>query len=139
MTAENFIKGQIAAFCYAEGAHAGGYQSMLAVACVLRNRRSKGWFGGNWLEIIAHAEESSAHELLPQPAIKLESADFRRVLQEIDDIYTGTYSDELTAGGLYYLDTLSGNPSRPWFQEKILEQPLNHRRVAQVGMMYIFS
>lgn len=143
MTAENFVKGQIAAFCHAEAAHAGGYQAMLAVACVLRNRRRKGWFGGNWLEIIQNAEESSAYDLQPRPAIKLDSGDFRRVLQEIDDIYTGTYLDELTAGGLYYLDTLfqdtSGTPLRPWFQEKILQQPLNHRRVSQVGMMYIFS
>lgn len=143
MTAENFIKGQIAAFCYAEAAHAGGYQGMLAIACILRNRRRKGWFGGSWLEIIAHAQESSAHELQAAAGFKLESPDFRRVLQEVDDIYTGTFTDELTAGGLYYLDTLfldkPGLALRPWFQDKILQQPLNHRRVAQVGMMYIFS
>ena len=142
MTPENFVKAQVAAFVYAEAAHLGGYDAMLAVACVLQNRVKRGWFGGEWLKVIANASDTTALEGGPLRKVETFTPEFRRLLQEIDDIFLGTFADTFTAGGLYYMDfcyTEHGQTVRPWFQEKILRDQENHHRIAQVSMLQIFS
>jgi hypothetical protein len=150
MIAEYFIKAEIASFAYHEAAHMGGHQAMVAVACILQNRVRAGWAAGDWQTILNLAEESSATEPRPRGPLDL-TPHLRRVLQEIDEIYAGVYPDNMTTGldekkkpvrGLYFMDALCesrGATLRPWFREKILGDPYHHPRIAQVGMMYIFS
>lgn len=142
MSPENFVKAWVAAFCHAEAAHCGGHDAMLAVACVLRNRVKKGWFGGDWLKVVDNAAEASALTPKTYTPIDLSDPGFRRLLQEVDDIFLGMYPDSYTEGGLYYMDALyptHGQQLKPWFQEKILQDGVNHPRKAQVGMLMIFS
>ena len=142
-----FIKAKLAAFAYAEAAHCGGFDSMLAVACVVRNRVRKGWFGGDWLKVIANAGDAASLMYPPEverpPILEdLTAPGFRRVLQEVDDIFLGMFKDTLTEGGLYYMNLThaeQGQVVRPWFAEKILRDPANHPRKAQVSMIQIFS
>jgi hypothetical protein len=139
-----FIRGQLAAFAYQEAAYAGGFACMLAAACVIRNRQRAGWYDGNWMHILNTAANVSAHEGSPSAGIDLSSPLFRRVLQDVDDIYSGTFDDELTGrsvlhpnGAVYFADP--ERPLRPWFAEKILGDPDNHPRIAQVGNFVFFA
>jgi hypothetical protein len=159
VTADNYIKAEIVSFAASEAGPAAGIEQMLAIACVLFNRRKKGWHGGNWVQILNHAGDVSALEPHPRKIADLASPPIRRLLQQVDDIYTGMFNDDLTGvpmakdpitgsvragqvGGLYFLDAMwqeRGETLRPWFQEKILGDQANHPRIAQVGMLYIFS
>lgn len=142
-----FIRGQLAAYAHGEAAHAGGFECMLAVACIIRNRQRAGWYSGNWMQILNAASDVSAF-VTPSiaPGIDLSSAMFRRVLQDVDDIYNGTFDDELTGrsqqhkdGALYYVNTVDSRPIREWFQDKIIRDPDNHPRIAQVGPFLLFA
>lgn len=118
----------------------GGHNAMLAVACCLRNRVA--WYNGDWGRMLNAAPDLAPCCAPEHTEINMGSGEFRRVLQEIDDIFTGIFTDDFTSGGVYYLDALyadKGKAVRPWFRDKILGDPTNHRRVAQVGMLYIFS
>lgn len=139
MTPEGFVKAQVAAFVYAEAAECGGHDSMLAIACVLRNRVRKGWFGGNWIAVLEHAGDTASQPITFPASYDLTSKTFIRVLQEIDDIFLGVYVDTFTDGGLYYWDSQKPAPPKPWFVEKILNDGPNHPRKAQVGTIYIFA
>lgn len=139
MTPEMFIRGQIAAYAHAEGSLAGGFQGMLAIACIVRNRQMAGWYSGNWMHILNTAHDVSAHEERHRPSIDLTCPMFRRVLQEVDDIYTGTFDDDLTSGAFYFLETNDTRPIRPWFQQKIIRDHANHPRIAQVGTLILFA
>lgn len=149
MTPETFIKARLAAFAYEEAADTGSANSMLAVACVMRNRVRKGWFSGDWMKVINAAKDSSPFALTERTEYDLNANAFRRALQEIDDVVTGLFEDDLTGhslqrkdGGLYYMDACyaeKGKTVRPWFEQKILKDTANHPRIAQVGMLYIFA
>lgn len=157
MTPENVIKAEIVQIAVHEAGPSAGYDQMAAIACVLRNRLKKGWQGGSWQEIIRHAGEVAPLEDRPRsPVVDLTRPDIRRLLADVDDIYSGMFKDTFTGipegtgtvlpaakkiGGLYYADALwqDFGVLRPWFQSKILNDPANHPRIAQVGTLYIFS
>lgn len=153
MTAENFIKAEIVQFAFNEAGRSGDYNQMVAVACVLQNRRRRGWHNGDWRQIILHAKETSALEPRANEWVDMANPMVRKFMQTVDDIYAGLFADDLTGeqpaepgkprkwGGLYYVDAMWNEygAMRPWFQEKILDDKDNHPRVAQVGMLYIFS
>lgn len=140
MTADQFVKAQIAAFAWNEAGHCGGIDSMLAVCYVLRNRVRAGWFGGDWMSVLNGTEQSSAFELGQPKKMDIGSEVFRRLLMQIDDIYQGVAIDNLTYEGLYYIETLSrGRFPRDWFLRNIVSNFANHPRIAQVGMIQIFK
>ena len=143
MTPEQFIKGQLAAYAYQEAAHCGGFASMFAVAKVIRNRVRRGWKGGDWMAVLNGAADIQPFEQTIRVHPDLKNEMFRKVLLEVEDIYIATGDDQMTANGLYYIDTMraQANPEliRPWFRKHILGDQQNHPRVAQVGTLYIFS
>ena len=142
MTGETFIKAQLAYFAQQQVGHMGGRDAMLAVLCILRNRVKAGWYGGDWIQNLNHAEERGSLEPIAPLPIDLTSPAFRRLLVDVEDVYQGQYKDELTRGGLYFLDSIfesHGRQVRPWFTDNILRQSHRHHRVAQVGMLWIFS
>ena len=142
MTPETFIKAQIAAFAFQEAAALGSVEPMLAVACVLRNRIKAGWYGGDWVEGLNCAGDVGALEPKAPAPLAITSQPFRKLLVAVEDIYAGTYADELTSGGLYYMNSLydtQGSRLRGWFKDQILTQGQRHRRIAQVGMLWIFN
>jgi hypothetical protein len=141
---ETFVKAQLAAFAHREAYETGALTAMLAVACILRNRVRKGWHGGDWMTNLNHACEYAPfkRETTDPDEYDLTNGAFRRVLQEVDDIYSGVYGDEFSSNGLYYLDTgllQSGRVIRPWFEQRILGDGASHPRIAQVGNLVIFA
>lgn len=135
MTAETYIKAQLAALAHREAAHMGGVNNMLAVAFVMRNRQRAGWFGGDWMEIIHNAYKVAA-AIYPPSAPNLRDLSFRSFLQQVDDIYTGMAQDAMTEGALYYCEL--HRIERAWFHENILQHG-QHERVANVGQVAFFK
>lgn len=140
MTTDTFVKAQLAMFAYTEANHTGSLDALRAVCFIVRNRVRAGWSGGDWNRVINFAPRHAAHDLARFTADgpSLESDIFRRLLLEIDEIYQGTAADNLTEQGLYYCD-VTGRAVRDWFAKNIVREPANHPRVAQVGMIHIFS
>jgi hypothetical protein len=141
MTTDTFVKAQLATFAYMEANHTGSLDAMLAVCFIIRNRVRAGWAGGDWNRVINFAHRHAAYELDTQEGPSLESEIFRRLLLQVDEIYQGTMQDNLTeTKGLYYCDaTERRRPMRDWFTTRIVRDPYNHPRIAQVGMFHIFS
>lgn len=143
MTGESFVKAQLAAYAYTEGSAAGGAMHMRAICQVIRNRVYAGWCGGDWMENLNRADEWSAFEPSKKKKFDLRDELFRRILQEVDDVYTGAYTDPLCADALYFYDLLrqdgKNGDRHIWFTNNILRRADAHPRIAQVGMLYLFS
>lgn len=139
MTPDAFVKAQLATLAYDEANHTGSLDSMRAIAFIIRNRVRAGWSAGNWNRVMNFAWRHSCFEPIAQDSgPSLESEIFRRLLIGIDEIYDGSAEDTMTEKGLYYCDSTRGLPVRDWFAKTIVQDPTNHPRVAQVGMIYIF-
>jgi hypothetical protein len=110
---------------------------MLAIAFVLRNRVQAGWHGGSWLEVIDNAPNTLGTKYGDSPAIDVRDVPFRKVLQDIDDIYHGITEDELTEGALYYAELTKVNCD--WFRENILADLDSHPRLSTVGPVTFFG
>ena len=136
MTFENYVKGQLAAFAVSEGYRYGGTANMVAAAQVIGNRVRAGWFGGDWLLVIAHAPEVAGTVDVSSGPVNPRDGGFRALLGRVDDIYYGTADDALTEGALYYAELCS---AREWFVTNIATQPDSHPRLAQVGPVTFFG
>lgn len=137
MNADNYIKGQIAAYCIQEGHGAGGADKMIAIAHVLRNRVAAGWQGGDWMAVLENAAQNRAKVPPPLAGLDLRNGSVKAFLQAVDDIYAGAEEDELTGGALYYADL--HDITNSWFLENIARDPINHPRTATVGLTAFFS
>jgi hypothetical protein len=135
VNAEQFIKAHLAALCHREAAHHGGHDNMLAVAFVFRNRHRAGWHGGNWMELLAYCNEYAA-TIYPPSVPDLRDINFRMLLQQIDDVFSGLAPDKYTEGALYYAEL--NRVERPWFRTDVLSDPERHPRVATVGNVSLF-
>lgn len=137
MTADNYIKGRLAAFCIDEGFAHGGLYNMVAVAHVLKNRVEAGWFGGDWMRVLeaAPSQRGTLRDIARE--VDLRDGSIRLLFQAIDDIYSGTIEDNLTAGALFYADL--HNLTNPEFKANVLQNPESHPRIATVGLTAFFG
>lgn len=135
MTYENFIKGQLVGIALQQGARYGGFDVMLAIGQVHKNRVNAGW--GDWLQIIAGSRGMSGTFYETANPVDPRSIEFRTMLARVDDIYHGTAEDVMTEGALYYGEL--HNITSEWFKENILAHPGTHPRVAKVGDVTFFA
>lgn len=135
MTAEQFIKAHLAAFAHREAAHHGGIDNMLAVAFVIRNRQRAGWQGGNWMMIL-HSAPEAAGTIYQPSAPDLRDINFKMLLQQIDDVYSGMAIDKMTEGAKFYCEL--NKCHNDWFRDSIVRDPEHHPRVATVGNVSFF-
>lgn len=96
MTGIDFIKACAALLAWRDGSKE-GFDGMLAVLFVIRNRAQAGWAGGDWLKIV---EELSEENTLYYPDTR--EPNFQRLLQWVDGVYDGTIEDKITNGAKYY-------------------------------------
>jgi hypothetical protein len=137
MIPKDFTAAQAALFAFRHGRD-NSLNGMRAMAFVLRNRAQAGWLNGDWLEIISKDPEVSATEVQPAAVFPdVREPSFQRLMHTIDDIFSGSEADELTSGALYFARL--NEVDRTWFKEKILANPLQHWRVAQVGTITLFA
>lgn len=152
MTAEGAVKAMLVQFAWHEVEGKGSLNEMLAVACCIRNRVVAGWSDGDWIRVIDSAPKAAAHGLLPADAwckasmgeipgrgvaLDFNNESLMMLMREVEDIYHGVFTDELTEGCKYWL--FAGREVRPWFQEKIVRQTEHHPRLAQVGQLMMFE
>src|SRR6266576_5594730 len=149
MQGTDFLYGQLALLAWRDG-FTEGLDGMRAVAFVIRNRVNAGWWGGSWVEVLAHHRDYSYRteaypDTLPDPRVY----SFQCFLQEVNSIFSGQQVDNVTAPAqpsfvasayrqaLYYakLNEITSDH----FLENISRQPQIHSRVAQVGALTFFS
>jgi hypothetical protein len=135
MNADSFIKAQLVAFAHREAAHHGGYDNMLAVMHVIRNRQRASWFGGDWIKILHDAPQKAGH-VPPPSAVELRDTAVKMAMLHVDDIFNGMAADKFTEGALYYAEL--SKVDRSWFVENIARDPEHHPRCAQVGPVSFF-
>lgn len=149
MTGSDFIKAEMARLAYHD-AFSEGINGMLAVCFTLRNRVNLGWWGGDWISVLSHHRDYSYRvepypDTLPDPRV----FSFQTLLQEIDGIFSGQRTDDITVpaqpslqAGAYrpmlYYAKLDGITNE-WFLENISRNTAQHSRVAQVGQLFFFS
>jgi hypothetical protein len=136
MTPDNYIKARLATFAHDEAQHHGGIDCMLAVAFVVRNRVRAGWRGGNWMEVIESHDEVAA-TIYQHSAPDLRNINFRLLLAQVDDIYSGLAPDRYTEGALYYCEL--NHVERQWFKDNVLKDLQTHERCATVGNISFFK
>ena len=139
MTGLEFEKSVVALAAWRE-MRGEGINAMLAVVFVLRNRAKAGWNGGSiYQNAIKLNQVSSMSVLGDKNTIKypdIRDPDFQTLLHKIDAIYEDV-PDMITSGAKYYAvltDATSG-----WFFENIVNKPLEHPRVAQIGKTTFFA
>src|SRR6266481_297945 len=149
MQGTDFLCGQLALLAWRDG-FTEGLSGMEAVCFVIRNRVNAGWWGGNWVDVLAHHRDYSYRtELYPDTLPDPRVYSFQYLLQEINGIFSGQRKDDVTVPNqpsfvasaykpaLYYAKLNEIN--RDWFLENISRQPQIHSRVAQVGALTFFS
>lgn len=149
----DFIKAQVALFCWREASQYGGDQCMTAVAFALRNRVEAGWGGGtnDWLGVLSLASKTSFRLEQPLRDQYPDERDpaWRKFFARIDTIVDGTAPDTYTsvekmwgpAGskvtGLYWY--AMNEIDNPWFTEYIIQKPDQHQKMATVGPMLFYT
>lgn len=162
MDTTSFVVSQLALFAWREGERLapGCYDAKKAVAFVISNRVKAGWQNGDWLKVIEHAhvhacDLNTLTALMPDPW----NTDWRRLLQQCQDIYEGCATDDLTwtpssaalAQHLPGTDQHPLNQSRPsffyanlqlpireWFMEKVIRSS-DHPRTVTVTPLQLFG
>src|SRR6267142_72241 len=145
MQGSAFIDAQLARRAYIDGFE-DGLTVIMAVAFVFRNRVNAGWFGGSWVDVLGHFRDSSSQteqdpETLPDPRVY----SFQCLLQEIDGIFSGQRTDDITVptqpsfvASAYKPALFYGRLNRitnDWFLENISRNTAVHDRIAQVGAL----
>lgn len=130
-----------------------GLSAMMAISFVVRNRVRAGWYGGNWLEVLAHMPDVAAK--LEPPTNELPDTRnyaFLQFMQIVDGIFSGATEDDITIKKdgewrqvlsmappvvMYYarLDQITN----PWFLQNIVRKPDQHQRISQVGQLFFFT
>ena len=153
MTQSDAQRAYLVEFCCRQVGENASLEAVLAIAYVIRNRVRAGWEGGNWIKVMERAHLHAAHEPGPRVELDAESRVFQMMLRRVDDIYfaqnAGDWGDVggQAEGGLSMEDSLTernherlywywiNRPVRPWFQENILADKKNHKRMTQLGLM----
>ena len=100
MTGADFERACAALYAWRE-ARKEGFNGMLGVLFVLRNRAQAGWNDGNWLKIMEDMETSE-----PWSFPDTREPTFQRLLQWVDGVYDGTTEDKITNGALYHYNPI---------------------------------
>ncbi len=147
----HFICSLVALRCWQEASEE-GLNGMMAIAFALRNRARAGWYGGNWLEILANMDKASAKLEPPTNSLPdTRTFSFMQFMQIIDNIFSGAMDDNITIKQDGEVKTMGikvpvvlywahlNEITNPWFLENIVRRPDQHQRVAQCGQLFFFS
>lgn len=152
MKDSTFVTSLLALKCWQDGRDE-GLNGMLGIAFTIRNRIRASWYGGSWVDVLAHHKEWSATlespgDALPDPRVY----SFTVFLQQVDQIFSGALDDFITIKkdgewrtvlsaappvALYY--GYLNNISNPWFRENISLKGEQHPRIATVGGLTFFA
>lgn len=147
MTMSDFQRAQLVAFAAREAGPSGSLEQMKGICYCIRNRVRAGWEDGSWLNVIENAHLHAAHAEDKVMNLNPESRELQRLLREIDDIYFGSSFASSIEEGMSLEGSLCeedhekkfwcflNRPTRPWFQEHVLNDKQNHRSRTQMGIL----
>jgi len=110
-----------------------GAQGMLAVGCVIRNRKLR-WGGSFWQQVTARNQFSAMTYLGDSQTIKWPSpvdSAWHEAIELAKSIYLGSVADA-TGGAIYYHNPRASTPGG-WFERNIVGQPSKFKRTATIG------
>lgn len=149
MTLNDIQRAALALFAAREAGPSASLEQMKGICYVIRNRVRAGWFDGNWITVMEHADEASGNMPAERFYLDLQSRSLQRLFRDIDDIYYGGGSgnswtpeqaaDLETAVGKQLYWMFIDRPHNPWFVERILRDPENHPNRAQAGTMMFYE
>jgi hypothetical protein len=117
-----------------------GVNAMLSVVFVFRTRAKLGWYHGTiYNNVVARNQVSSMTVVGDQNTDEypdIRDPNFQTLLFKIEDIYNDC-PDNLTNGACFYANLSIA--TSPWFQTNIVDDPVNHPRVAQLGRTTFFK
>ena len=130
---DDFVASQLLLYGWNRGKEYGGVEAAKLIMSCIANRSRLGW--GSILECLsnAHLYDSEAEP----PKLVFPSywdPAFVRLLTEVGPIKDG--SSDYAKGGLYWCDTR--RITNPWFTNKIIGDPVAHRRVADMNTLFIY-
>jgi len=139
MTGSDFEKAIVALAAWRE-MRGEGVNAMLSVVFVMRTRAKQGWHHGSiYNNVVARNQISSMTVVGDQNTDEypdIRDPNFQTLLFKIEDIYNDC-PDQLTNGASYYANLTIA--TSPWFQKNIVEDQVNHPRVAQLGQTTFFK
>lgn len=131
---DDFVASQLVLFGWNRGKEYGGIDAAKLIMSCVANRSRLGW--GSILECLANVHLYDAE--IEQPRLVYPSIwapDFVRLLHEVGPIKDG--SVDPARGGLYWADTR--RITNPWFIDKIIGDPIAHRRVGDMNSLNIYA
>jgi hypothetical protein len=147
-----FERAQVAAFAYREARLTGSLDCMKAVCYVLRNRVKAGWADSSWLGVLENAPQVMGNLAVVNdggPALVSHDRLLQLLVRDIDDIYLAQdWGDDpvrrVVCGdepkdaraALYY--SFVDRQPRPWFVENIVQKPVDHPQLGNVGPIMLF-
>jgi hypothetical protein len=150
MTLNDIQRAHLALFAAREAGASGCFDQMKAIALCIRNRVRQGWYDGDWIDVIEHADEVAGNPPGPRVYIDLRNRDFQILIREIDEIFFGRqdwdkYPSRLPMPGMeesigkatYW--AFINQPYTPWFRENVLSCPKDHAPKANMGLIMFYE
>ena len=149
MTLNDIQRAYLAMFAAREAGEGGALEQMKAICYCIRNRVRQGWHGGDWMQVLEHADEARGNPWRPY-RIDAGNRNFQRLIMDIDEIYFSRrdYDREPSNAKMPDLEEAIGKacywlflnaPVLPWFEQSILKDPKNHPQKSNMGLMLFFD
>ena len=117
-----------------------GVNAMLSIVFVMRTRAKLGWHHGSIYNNVVARNQVSSMTVVGDPNTDeypdIRDPKFQTLLFKIEDIYNDC-PDSLTNGAVYYANLTIA--TSPWFQKNIVDDYVNHPRVAQLAQTTFFK
>jgi hypothetical protein len=160
VTFNDLQRGALALYAARAAGRGGSLEQMKAIAYCVRNRVKSGWFDGQWLTIIEHAEEADGNVSAARILLDPNNRVLQRLVSDIDDIYYGARvegsreqqgkiaiaqrfspqgGDLEDAVGKSCYWCMVNEPIRPWFKQHIIDRPEEHPNRSNMGLMAFFE
>lgn len=129
---DDYQKAQLVTVGWRWGQEYGGHLAACMIMSCLGNRVRLGW--GSWLDVIDRIPVFAASVTMPTGTPSIWEPNFVRLLHEVEAIYDG--SQDYSKGALYWCDLRVVETD--FFTKKIIGQPLEHPRVADMNTLTLF-
>lgn len=129
---DDYIKSHLVLTGWRWGKEYGGHLASCMIMSCLANRVRLGW--GTWLEVLDRIPVFAAQTEMPTGTPSIWEPNFVRLLHEVEAIYDG--SAEYSKGGIYWADLR--RVETDFFKQKILANPEQHPRIADMNSLAIF-
>lgn len=146
MTLNDVQRAALVLFAAREVGSDGNLEQMKAVCYGIRNRVRAGWSDSNWLTVMEEHSSIAGNEPLGE-RLRIDDRRLQALARDIDSIFYGNEDDELARmcerqgkdrPPIFYWCFIH-RPIRPWFQNTIIADPINHPNRAQISFLMLYQ